>query len=65
VFRLLAIVAGALLLVLRDETRRQLSEILQTITPLCKASSAQTSVHQAGPLAESQMGQLGRWLNNN
>jgi hypothetical protein len=49
VTRLVAIVAafaGLMLFVFRDETRNKLSDILPTIAPLCKVSSAETSAYQ-------------------
>src|SRR5262245_21949627 len=54
-FAIIAI-AGGLLLGFRDEIRNQLSDSLQTITPLCNVSSAETSARQIGLLVESQKG---------
>ena len=60
VLRLFAIIAiaivGVMALGFADETRKQLSYILEAVTPLYKISSAETSAHRARLVVESQKG---------
>ena len=56
-FAIIAIaIVGVMALGLADETRKQLSHILEAVTPLYKISSAETSAHRARLVVESQKG---------
>ena len=49
-------IVGVMALGFADETRKQLSYILEAVTPLYKISSAETSAHRARLVVESQKG---------
>ena len=56
--RLLAVIAiaGVILLMFREETRKQLNDILEAAMSSYKVSSAETSAHQPRLIVENQKG---------